>query len=122
MTPRQTLSILFYLRRDKLNTSKEVPIYLRITVNGRRSEMSVQRVIDPAKWNKEGGFARGSRSEVKLLNEYLDALRQKVYEAQKELMDENSPVTATALRNRVQGVDKKQHTLMVLTGGNTGTT
>ena len=82
MTPRQTLSILFYLRRDKLNTSEVVPIYLRITVNGRRSEMSAQRVIDPGKWNKEGGFAKGSRSETKLLNEYLDALRQKVYEAQ----------------------------------------
>jgi len=114
MTPRQTLSILFYLRRDKLKTTKEAPIYLRVTVNGRRSEMAVQRVIDPDKWNKEGGFARGSRYEAKMLNEYLDALRQKVYEAQKELMDENSPVTATALRNRVQGVDKKQHTLMGL--------
>lgn len=114
MISRQTLSILFYLRRDKLNTSKEVPIYLRITVNGRRSEMSVQRTIDPDKWNREGGFAKGSRSEAKLLNEYLDAIRQKVYKAQKELMDENLPVTASALRNRVQGVDKKQHTLMGL--------
>ena len=95
MTPRQTLSILFYLRRDKLNTSKEAPIYLRITVNGRRSEMAVQRVIDPAKWNKKAGRATGSRSEAKILNEYLDAQRQKVYEAQKELMDENSPITAT---------------------------
>ena len=82
MTPRQTLSILFYLRRDKLNTDKEASIYLRITVNGRRSEMAAQRFIDPDKWNKEGGFARGSRSEAKLLNEYLDALRTKVYKAQ----------------------------------------
>lgn len=76
--------------------------------------MSAQRSIDPGKWIKEGGFARGSRSEAKLLNEYFDALRQKVYEAQKELMDENSPVTATALRNGVQGVDKKKLTLLGL--------
>lgn len=114
MTPRQTLSILFYLRRDKLNSSDVVPIYLRITVNGRRSEMSAQRSIDPDKWNKAAGKARGSRSEAKLLNEYLDTLKGKVYQAQKELMDENLPVTALALRNRVQGVDKKQRTLLDL--------
>ena len=83
MTPRQTLSILFYLRRDKLNSSEEAPIYLRITVNGRRSEMAVQRFIDPDKWNKEGGFARGSRSEAKLLNEYLDALSKRYMKLRK---------------------------------------
>jgi len=114
MTPRQTLSILFYLRRDKLNSSEVIPIYLRITVNKRRSEMSAQRSIAPNKWNKEGEKARGSRSEAKLLNEYLDTLKGKVYQAQKELMDENLPVTALALRNQIQGVDKKQHTLINL--------
>jgi Arm DNA-binding domain len=114
MTPRQTLSILFYLRRDKLNSNEVVPIYLIITVNGRRSEMSAQRSIAPDKWNKEAGKARGSRSEAKLSNEYIDTLKGKVYQAQKELMDENLPVTALALRNRVQGTDKKQRTLMDL--------
>ena len=56
MTERQTLSILFYLRRDKDNSRNEVPIYMRITVNGKRAEMSTFRYIDPEKWNNEGGY------------------------------------------------------------------
>ena len=56
MIQRETLSILFYLRNDKARSEIEVPIYLRITVNGKRSEMAIQRYIDPIKWNKSGGI------------------------------------------------------------------
>ena len=83
-------------------------------MNGRRSEMSAHRSIEPDKWNKVAGKARGFRSEAKLLNEYLDTLKGKVYQAQKELMEDNLPITALAIRNRVQGVDKKQRTLLSL--------
>ena len=65
--------------------------------------MSTYRSIDPARWNIDGGFARGNRNEARILNEYLDGLKIKVYEAQKVLMDDNLPITATSLRNMVPG-------------------
>ena len=45
----------------------EVPIYLRITVNGKRSEMALHRYVDPNKWNIDGGFLKGTRQEVRVL-------------------------------------------------------
>ena len=74
MTTLQTLSILFYLRRDKINRRKEAPVYMRITVNGRRAEMATNRFVEPVRWNNEGGYVKGSRTEFKDLNEYLDIL------------------------------------------------
>ncbi|MFC2080882.1 site-specific integrase [Bacteroidota bacterium] len=112
MVERQTLAILFYLRRDKKRSENEIPIYLRITVNQKRAEMAVQRYIDPIKWNSSGGYAKGTKQEIRELNEFLDLYRSKVYKAQRELIEENKVVTAIALRNRVQGKTEDQKTLI----------
>lgn len=111
MMKRQTLAILFYLRHDKAKTLSQVPVYMRITVNGRRSEMAIQRTVNPEKWNNEGGFAKGTKKETRDLNEYLDLLRSKVYTAQRDLIEEHKNITAVALRNRVQGIAEEQKTL-----------
>jgi len=68
MNERQTLSILFYLRRDKSKSKTKVPIYLRITINGKRAEMAIHRFIDPNYWNNESGVPRGTRNYIKQLN------------------------------------------------------
>lgn len=114
MTQRQTLSILFYLRNDKAKNEKQVPVYMRITVNGKRAEMSIHRSIDPAKWNKSGGFVKGTKQETKKLNEFIDLQRSKVYAAQRDLIEENKPVTAIALKNRTQGIAEDQKSLLEL--------
>lgn len=109
---RETLSILYYLRNDKARSEAEVPIYMRITVNGQRAEMAIQRYIDPEKWNIAGGFAKGTKEEVRELNEYLDIYRSKVYKAQRDLLEDNKAISAMALRNKIQGKDEDQKTLI----------
>jgi site-specific recombinase XerD len=112
MADRQTLSILFYLRRDKENRRNEVPIYMRITVNGKKAEIATNRYIDHERWNPEGGFVKGTKTEFKQLNEYLDLLRSKVYSAQRDLLEQNQPVTALGLKNNVQGTTNAQRTVL----------
>ncbi len=103
MTTRQTFSILFYLRKDKENKDGEVPIYLRITVNGKRSEMATNRYILTERWNYEAGRPKGTKEDVREINEYMDLLRRKVYDSQKKLLEEDKEVTAVSLRNMTQG-------------------
>lgn len=45
------LFALFYIRRTKLNRSGEAPIFMRITVNGKRTDASVRRSVEPRLWN-----------------------------------------------------------------------
>lgn len=112
MSERQTLSILFYLRRDKQKSDTEVPIYMRITANGKRAEMAIHRHIDPKHWNNKSGVPKGSKNEIKQLNEYLALMRSKVYMAQKTLIEDGKPVTSVSIRNIVQGRSEKQHKLL----------
>ncbi|HEY8733812.1 MAG TPA: Arm DNA-binding domain-containing protein, partial [Puia sp.] len=73
------LSILFYSKTSKKFRNGTVPIYIRITVNGIRLELSTNRQIRPQKWSKISGSAIGNSEESQQLNQYLDTLRHKVY-------------------------------------------
>lgn len=52
-----------------------MPIYLRITVNGKRAELSASRECDPALWNTKKGNITGNKEEAKILNSYLDKMK-----------------------------------------------
>lgn len=45
------LSILFYIRKKGTSDPTMATIYLRITVNGKRAEVSTMRKVQLSKWN-----------------------------------------------------------------------
>ncbi|MDD3892114.1 MAG: Arm DNA-binding domain-containing protein, partial [Bacteroidales bacterium] len=45
------LAISFFIRKDKLDSKSKVPIYMPITVNGDRTELSTHRKVEPRRWN-----------------------------------------------------------------------
>lgn len=57
---------------------KNSVIYLRLTVNGERSEISTDKRINPATWNKANERVRGRDEATKLVNTYLNNLQSKV--------------------------------------------
>ena len=78
---RTTFSILFYLKRSKLNKKDEAPIYMRITIDGGRSETSIKRSIDPTRWNTSKGMARSLSKVEKDLNVLLRIIIPKQFES-----------------------------------------
>ena len=78
---KTNFSLLFYLKKQKNYVNGNVPIYMRITVEGNRAEIAINRDCDPKRWNAKGGRAIGSKEEVKALNTHLDQLQNAVYYA-----------------------------------------
>ena len=107
-----SFSQLFYLKRRQLEKHVKVPIYLRLTVNGRRTEVSISKKIDPEKWNAKTGRMRGSGSQAVALNQYLDTIRSKVNKVHQRLIEEERPFTALDMKNLFQ--DKDREVKMVL--------
>ena len=69
----QRFKVLFYLKKGRRSKGNSFPIYVRVTIDGKRVEWSVQRSCEPElKWNQSIGRATGNREEVKILNAYLD--------------------------------------------------
>lgn len=105
-------SMLFYMKKQKNYKTGSAPIYLRITVDGQRAEITTGRECDPAKWNSKAGRANGTKEEVRNFNAFLDNLQSKVYEAHRYLSEKEEPLTAEAIKNRVLGKGEKSHMLL----------
>ncbi len=102
-----SFSQLFYIKRRHLEKRVKVPIYLRLTVNGKRTELSISKRIDPEKWNAKTGRVRGSGMEAVALNQYLDTIRNKVNKVHQRLVEEDKPFTALDMKNLFQDKDKE---------------
>lgn len=61
----QTAKVIFYLKHDKVNqVTGEEPIYCRITVNGKRSNISINRWVDPKRWAETTNYKRQGRMKT----------------------------------------------------------
>ena len=107
-----TFSLLFYIRTTKTKSNGTAPIYVRITINGKRAEFSAKRTIEPTKWNNAKGRAKGSNEQIKALNKYLDTIQAKVYDKQQELMQKNKSITAVSLKNAYLDITYDKKTLL----------
>lgn len=109
---RTNFSLLFYLKKQKNYTSGNAPIYLRITVQGKRAEVATGRDCDPKRWNAKAGKSMGTKEDTKLLNTYLDQLQSSIYEAQQSMIRDGETITADAVKNRYLGKSVISHTLL----------
>ncbi len=58
------------------------PIYARITIDGKRTEISTKKWIEQTKWNKEGQCVKGNNDEARTINQYLNLIKgdiEKIY-------------------------------------------
>ena len=104
-------SFLFYLKKPK-SSSESKNIYLRLTVEGIISEVSIRRSWTQERWNSKLGRANGYKEDAKELNAYLDAIMMKVLQAKKYLMDNNRIITAKNLKNTLLGVDETKRFIL----------
>jgi hypothetical protein len=80
------ISILFYSRIALRNKNNLAPIYLRITIDGKRIEQSINRTVELSKWSNKAGKMKGSHAEARAFNSFLDAIRNKVHSAERKLV------------------------------------
>lgn len=93
------LSVLFYIRRNKITKQGKVPIYMRVTYDGKRAEISTMRKVELTRWNSNGNLVIGHSSEAKLINRNLDIMRNRVHEIHQRLLDTKEDITVMAIKN-----------------------
>ena len=107
-----TFSILFYIRKDKRVRSERAPIYLRITVNGKRAEQSIKRSIDTERWDSDLGYVKGNKRDAREINLLIDNLRIKVRQIHNQLIEKSLPATSNLIKNILNGVNEEQKSLI----------
>lgn len=101
-----------FWKKTKNESDKLLSIYLRVTINGERFEISTQRYVEPSKWSTSAGKVKGNSEEARSINQYLDSLKQKVYDYQKSIAQEGKHFTKEMLRLKWYGIEQRTHSLL----------
>ena len=109
---RNTLSVLFIIKKAKLLKNGEAPICMRITVNKRVAEVMIKRSIPVDLWNQKKECSKGKDRVAIELNHYINTVRAKVLQIHRELEIDNKPITADIIKDCFYGRDKVQRTLL----------
>ena len=111
-----TITITFAVRGSKSRTSGEAPIQVLLTQNGARASFSTGKAVLPSEWDRDRQRVKGRDTEAAEINNYLDAIRARLYNLEKVLIDRGLGATPQMLRDAY--LDKldclKDWTLMTL--------
>ncbi|MEO0639439.1 MAG: Arm DNA-binding domain-containing protein, partial [Bacteroidota bacterium] len=102
----ETFTLHFYIKKEKARKDGSCPIYARVTVNRKRSEIALKRFVQPIDWNQHAGKPIGRRPFHKELATYLEAFRTKMYRHHREILDRGDELTAKALKEAFTGKAK----------------
>lgn len=107
----QNYTLLFWINKSKMKNNM-APIYCRITIRGKRAEISMKRFIDPTRWLTTAGAAKGNSEESRTINAYLDLVKGDIYRHYVQLTSMDKYITADYLKNTFLGITEKEKSLI----------
>jgi len=107
-----TVSVLFYIKRAKVNNEGICPIYVRVTIQSKRFEFSANKYVNPERWSVEGTKVKGGNEEARTINSHLDYLKNQVLEAEKRLFKKDIKVTSEILKKELFGIAETKRMLI----------
>lgn len=106
------ITLHFYAKSTKANANGLLPIYVRLTVDGKRLEFSTKKFVEKSKWSNELSKMKGTTEEARSINSYLDLMKSKVLDAQMELLHRNETLSIGNFKNKLLDTEERQRTLI----------
>lgn len=97
MKRANTYSVLFFIRKEKENGKGKVPVYMRITINGKRVEISTKQWIEESRWN-QAGQVKGNKTDAETINNTIETYRSRAWKTYRQLEERYQYVTADMLK------------------------
>lgn len=107
------MGIQFVGRISKVDP-KTMQLFLRLTVDGRRSEFSLKKSVPKQSWNNVKGAVKGNSVESNRINEALEEIKSFVISKYHEMMVRDLPFTVDDLKSAVLGIEEEDFCLREL--------
>jgi integrase/recombinase XerD len=72
------LSLLFFLYRSKVNSKDNMPLYCRITLNGKRKQFATGCFLKESDWDVKQSLHKGASQEVRHTNNQIKSIRKRL--------------------------------------------
>jgi hypothetical protein len=96
------------LKRDKKKTNGNVPIFCRITVDGKEVRFGMKKDICPNCWNVKTGKVTGRTNEAVEINTLIDDTRTAIFQIYRDIQKNENSVTVEKVKNVFLGIDCRQ--------------
>ena len=106
------VTLHFYAKSTKANGNGLLPIYVRLTIEGKRFEYSTKKFIEPSKWSTELSKMKGNSEEARSINNLLDFTRNRINEIQFELLKDGISLNIDEFKNRLLGIKERERLLI----------
>ena len=110
---RTTFKICFYIQKTRVAKDGQVPILLRVTINGLRAVTSVNLKVNPQSWNAVAGKSIANTRLDDELNARLDTIRLRVMQIYREMELDREPITAQKVIGKYLGRDSKPDIMLL---------
>ena len=104
--------ILFIGKKSRITRHGLLPIYLRVTIEGKRFEVTTHHHVEPYLWSSAGGKVKGKSDSALETNIALDEIKKRVYDYKERILFENRNFSVNALREKWFGEDQNKRTLL----------
>jgi hypothetical protein len=75
-----------------------MPVYARITIDGKRIEISLKHKIAVSDWNDKTGMAKNNTEEGKSLNNFMEQTRASFVACYREMMLQKKVINVELLK------------------------
>ncbi|HKZ64790.1 MAG TPA: site-specific integrase [Chitinophagaceae bacterium] len=106
------IAVHFIGKRSRLTSHHLLPIYLRVTINGKRFEVATHEHTDPSEWLPSAGKVSGASATTIHTNMSLDEIKRKVYDYKDRIQREHREFNVHTLREKWFGRDRNTRTLL----------
>ncbi|WP_114491413.1 site-specific integrase [Candidatus Ulvibacter alkanivorans] len=113
MRTSSTFSILFWVYGKRAINNK-ANIYIRITLNGKRVNISLKKKINISTWDEKLQRANGTDKDSRTLNLYLNEVQSKVYRIYEDFKRDEVPFTSQMVKAKFLGEDKTRYSFQNL--------
>lgn len=104
--------LLIYIKRYKLSSEKKSPLFLRISLNGKRVEIALKRTIDPNLWDNKRQCVKGRTPDAHSINEQIRVFKRRLHDIYVSFLERDEFVSAEKLKNTFLGVNTERKTLV----------
>ncbi|HQP04093.1 MAG TPA: site-specific integrase [Bacteroidales bacterium] len=110
MKERNTFSVLFYQRVDKIDKKGMAPIFMRVTVNGRRVEIATNKNFDVERW--KDGKPTDNKIDAKELLRDLESMKERINRIRRNMIDHDEMLDVKKIKEYYTGKSQKSKTVV----------
>jgi len=108
------LKVTFMVRKDRIQNG-QVPIYLQLFLDGKRTRISTDQTVDIKNWDEQLGRIKGNYAIANSINEYLEKIKLDTLRIYNDYKLKEVDITVDMLREKLTSkeIDQRKKLLEV---------